>query len=322
MFKLAHDHNEKTKPINETVVKALQDEMDKDPMVVALEADLGDASGFSKIRASHPQQFVEVGIAEANMAGVAAGMSLLGYRPFMHTFSPFATRRCYDQIYLSGAYAHALINIYGSDPGFCAATNGGTHTTFEDVGLMRLIPNSIVVDACDDTQADWTVREFLKLTEGIHYLRANRKAVRKIYEEGSTFLLGKGNIIKEGQDLLIVAAGQLLADVLDATEVLEEKGISVEVIDMFTIKPLDYELLLQEIPGKKAILTIENASIYGGLGSEVNRVVAEKGLGIKVKNIGLEEQFGQVGPVDYLKKAYHLTKEDFIEKAEELLKGE
>ncbi|MGB4984412.1 MAG: transketolase C-terminal domain-containing protein [Erysipelotrichaceae bacterium] len=301
-----------------SVVETLQELMDKDINVVALEADLGGASGFTKIVKSHPQQFIQVGIAEANMIGIAAGMSSLGYKPFVHTFGPFATRRVFDQIFISGAYAHNTINIYGSDPGFCAGPNGGTHTTFEDVALMRTIPSAIVCDGADDTQLSFIIKEFSKL-EGIHYVRANRKGVRDIYTKDTKFTLGKGIICKEGRDVLVITSGQILADALDCAYELEKEGISVEVIDMFTIKPLDKELVLSEIKNKSVVVTFENHSIIGGLGSAISEVIAENGISTKFKRHGIDERFGQVGTQEFLQKEFRLTCVDLKKTIKELL---
>jgi transketolase len=201
------------------------------------------------------------------------------------------------------------MNIYGSDPGFTVGPNGGTHTTWEDVALMRAIPNSVVCDAADDTQMEWIIKEFSKL-EGIHYVRGNRKPVPNVYKKGSTFELGKGNLIKEGKDVLVIAAGQLVSDAMDAAEALEKDGISVEVIDMFTIKPIDANLILKKAAGKKAVITFENHSITGGLGSAVAEVLADNGVGIELTRLGVNEQFGQVGTPDFLQKEFKLTADD------------
>ena len=173
MFSLVTDRGMNSPELRAVVVNTLQDLMKTNDAVVALEADLGGASGFTKIAQSNPNRFVQCGISEANMVGVAAGMSTLGFKPFMHSFGPFVSRRVFDQVFLSGGYAHNTINIYGSDPGFCAGTNGGTHTTWEDVALMRTIPGAVVCDAADATQLDWIIRRFAEL-EGVHYVRANR----------------------------------------------------------------------------------------------------------------------------------------------------
>lgn len=302
-----------------TVVETLQDMMKTNDKIVALEADLGGASGFNKIQKSNPERFINVGIAEANMVGVAAGLNLTGFIPFMHTFGPFASRRVFDQLYLSGAYAQNTLNIYGSDPGFTVGANGGTHTTWEDVALMRTIPNSVVCDAADDTQLEWIIRKFAAM-EGIHYVRANRKAAANIYSPASTFEIGKGNIVRTGDDVLLIAAGQLLRDALEAADKLEDDGISVEVIDMFTIKPIDVHMILKESQSKKAVVTFENHSITGGLGSAVAEVLAEHAIGTRFKRIGVNERFGQVGTPDFLQKEYGLTAADLIDSIRKIMK--
>lgn len=306
MFQLAENTQEKGRELRMCVVETIQKMMSYDDKVVALEADLGGASGFTKIQKSNPDRFVQCGIAEANMIGVAAGLSITGFKPFVHTFGPFATRRVFDQIYLSGAYAGNTINIYGSDPGFSVGANGGTHTTWEDVALMREIPGAVICDAADDVQMEWILKEFATM-EGIHYVRGSRKDVRNLYEKGSTFTLGKGNVLKEGSDVLIIAAGQLVSDAMDCAKDLEKEGIQSEVVDMFTIKPLDKELILEEAKGKKLIVTIENHSIYGGLGSAVAEVIADENVNVPLKRIGVDERFGQVGTADYLQKEFGLT---------------
>lgn len=279
--------------------------------VIALDADLAAASKFSKISKAHPNRFINVGIAEANMIGVAAGLSLRGFIPYVHSFSPFATRRCFDQLYLSGGYAQTNIKVFGSDPGVCSAKNGATHTTFEDIALMRMIPNSMVFDPADGFQLRWLVKELSK-HYGIHYIRANRKAVPDIYDKESTFTIGRGNLLKEGNDVLLISMGETLKSALDAAEILEQKGISVSVIDMFTIKPIDRELIIKESKNKRLIVTYENHSINNGLGSSVAEILAEIGCDIPLRRIGINERFGQVGSLDFLKKEYGLTKENVV----------
>jgi len=303
MFQLAENRQEAGRELRDCVVETLQELMKDDDKITALEADLGGASGFTKIKKTNPERFIQCGIAEANMMGVAAGLSLTGFKPFTHTFAPFATRRVFDQLFLSGAYAGNTINVYGSDPGFSVASNGGTHTAWEDVALIREIPGAVICDPADDVQMEWIIKEFLKM-EGIHYVRSNRKAVRNVYKKGSSFKIGQGNILKEGKDILIIAAGQLVSEALDCAEELEKEGYSVEVIDMFTIKPLDEKLLIKEAKGKSKIVTIENHSIYG---SAVSEVIAENGISVPVKRIGVKEKFGQVGTAEFLQEEFGLT---------------
>lgn len=317
MFTLTENH-ETGKELRAVVVDALKDLMQTDSKVVALDADLGGASKWTDIAKTNPDRFINVGIAEANMVGVAAGLSLTGFTPFIHTFGPFATRRVLDQVYLSGAYAKNTINIFGSDPGFAAGHNGGTHTTWEDVALLRSIPDVVICDAADEVQMDWIIKEFSKLT-GVHYVRGNRKGVKHVYEKGSTFELGKGNLLKTGEDYLLVAAGQLVSETLELAEQLAANGVTTDVIDMFTIKPLDKELLLERLAGKKGVITIENHSITGGLGSAVAEVLADNGLAVPLKRIGVNERFGQVGTPEFLQAEFGLTTDKMLEQINQFI---
>lgn len=318
MWKILKEKPEKVREQRAVMYETLQNLMDENDKIIVLEADLGGASGSLKVKKSHPERFVECGIMEANMIGAAAGMSMRGFVPFVHTFSPFASRRVADQLFLAGAYSHNTINIYASDPGVCAAQNGGTHTTFEDISLMRAIPNVMVFDPADGVQLEWLVRELAGMT-GVHYIRTTRKNIMPIYESGSTFEIGKGNILRSGSDVLMLSMGSVLEDALAAAELLEKQGVSVEVVDMFTIKPFDRELLLRESAGKKLIVTCENHSVIGGLGSCVAEVLAEQGSHAPLKRIGVMDQFGQVGSLAYLKKAYGLDAESISSAVSEAL---
>ncbi len=304
--------------LRNVVANRLEKLMEKNDRIIALDADLSAASNWNKLAVTHPDQFINVGVSEANMVGMASGLSIAGFTPFIHSFGPFVTRRVFDQLYLSGGYAKTTINIYGSDPGFAVGPNGGTHTTLEDVALMRSIPYSVVCDACDATQMDWIIAEFSR-REGIHYVRGNRKSVHDIYPADTQFELGKGNVLREGTDGLLVASGQLVYEALEVANRLEKTGVSLTVIDMFTIKPLDEALLLKECQGKKFVVTLENHSITGGLGSAVAEVMAEHQLAIPLKRIGVSERFGEVGTPDYLQEAFGLTTEAIEEKIEDFI---
>jgi transketolase len=298
---------------------ALQSIMDSNPDVIALDADLAGASGWNAIAKSHPRQFVDVGIAEANMIGIAAGLSTLGFVPFVHSFSPFASRRVADQVYLEGSFARNTINIYASDPGICSATNGGTHTTFEDVAFMSAVPGVRIFHPADAVQLGWLVKTVAG-ERGVHYIRASRKTVPDIYEPGSTFEIGRGNLLREGRDLLIISAGELLGEALAAAEEMESLGVSSSVADMFTIKPLDAELIISRSRGKKLVITLENHSVHGGLGSAVASVMAAEGEGIPLRIVGVEDRHGQVGSFEFLKREYGLTSERVVSLAKEVMK--
>jgi transketolase len=318
MFKLADDFGAPGIPYRDAFNNTLIDVMKENDKVYMLEADLGGASGTLKIQKEMPDRFVEMGISEQDMMGTAAGMSSEGLVPFVHTFGPFATRRAFDQVYLSGGYAHNTINIWGSDPGFTVGANGGTHTTWEDMALMRTIPGAVVCDAADPVQMAWIVREFAK-TPGINYVRAGRKASFKVYAEDSTFELGRGNVIKQGTDVLIVSQGQLLKDAMEAAESLDAQGHSTEVIDMFCVKPLDVDLLLSEAKGKKAVVTFENHGVIGGLGDACASALMEAGVSVPFRRHGVTERFGQVGTMDWLQKEFKLTAADLEETVKALL---
>ena len=318
MFTLVNDRTQAGRAPRSVFVSTLQDLMATDDRVVCLEADLGGASGTAELAETNPDRYVQCGISEANMVGVAAGMSAEGFKPFAHTFGPFFARRAFDQIYLSGAYAHNTLNLYGSDPGFTVGANGGTHTTWDDVAIMRTIPGAVVCDAADDVEMEWIVREFAKM-EGVHYVRAARKGSRRLYEEGSTFEMGRGNVVRKGDDVLVVASGQLVHDALDAAEALEAKGVSVEVVDMFCIKPLDEGLVLSEAAGKRAVVTFENHGVVGGLGDAVAAVLAENGVAVPFRRHAVRERFGQVGSADFLQGEFHLTAGDLEGTIEGLL---
>ncbi|HQB31939.1 MAG TPA: transketolase C-terminal domain-containing protein [Erysipelotrichaceae bacterium] len=318
MIKLVKNRKEKGKELSKFFCQTVADLMDHDDKLVFLDADLASPSGSTIIEKSHPDKFINVGIAEANMVGIAAGLSIEGFKPFIHSFAPFASRRVFDQIYLSGAYAKSTINIYGSDPGFTVGPNGGTHTSFEDVALYRTIPDAVIVDVADTTQLESAIRQAAS-EPGIKYIRLNRKAVRNVYEPGSEFTFGKGVVVKEGKDVLVITAGQILSDALDAAEELEAKGVSVEVVDIYTTKPLDVELILSRVKGKKALVTFENHSIIGGLGSAVAEVLAEHNVNIVFKRHGVTDRFGQVGTPDFLQAEYNLTGKDLVKTIEALL---
>lgn len=287
------------------------------PEVIALEADLMSAITTNKIKAEIPKQLINSGIMEANMMGVAAGLSLTGKIPYVHTFGQFATRRTFDQLFVSGGYAKTNIKILGSDAGVTAEHNGGTHMTFEDIGLMRLVPQAHVYEASDSTMLGYMLRRIEK-EHGIHYIRTIRKNAIKLYEENETFEDGKGKLLRDGEDVTIIATGIMVAEALQAADILEKQGIQAAVIDMYSIKPIDAELITKYAQKTKAIVTAENHNVIGGLGSAVSEVLAENHP-VPMYRIGVREQYGQVGKVDYLKAYYKLTDKDIAEAANKLL---
>lgn len=312
--------NTKDIELRQVFVNTLDKLIEDNPKILVFEADLGGASGTTKLKDRHPKQFVQVGISEANMIGMAAGSSIRGYVPFVHTFSPFTTRRALDQIFIAGAYSGNTINIYGSDPGFCAGANGGTHSTYDDISTMRNIPGTIVLAPADSVCFEWCIKEVSKI-KGVNYIRANRKANPKIYENGSTFELGKGNILREGTDIVIYTMGELVIYALEAAEELEIEGISVEVIDMFSIKPIDKELIIQETKNKKLAITFENHNVLGGLGSSVAEIITENGICTPLHRIGVDNRFGQVGVPEDQRNDFQLTTERLVNEVINFVEG-
>lgn len=296
--------------------KTLKEMIEKDKNVVVLEADLSEAISTNSL--SNSENYINCGIMEANMIGVASGLSLLGYVPFVHTFAPFATRRAFDQIFLSGAYAKNNLKILGSDPGIYTQHNGGTHTSFEDIALMRTIPNATVMSISDCNMFKSILMQ-IKDLYGVHYMSVTRKGSYKLYDENEKFEIGKAKILKEGKDITIIACGSMVVEALKASDELEKQGIFATVIDMFTIKPLDKDIIIKYGKNTKGIVTVENHSIIGGLGSAVAEVIAENSLCPMVR-VGVEDKFGQVGTLEYLQEFYELTAEKIIKKSLELLK--
>ncbi|MFU1795766.1 transketolase family protein [Paenibacillus azoreducens] len=289
----------------------------KNSEVIALEADLMSAISTNKFKAACPDQFVNCGIMEANMVGVAAGLSLTGKIPYLHTFASFATRRAFDQLFISGAYAKLNIKILGSDAGVTSEHNGGTHMPFEDIGLVRIIPGATVIEVSDAAMLASMLRQVEQIY-GIHYIRTIRKKAVKIYDEHTDFEIGKGKVLREGNDVTLIASGIMVAEALQTADILAKEGIGAAVIDMFTIKPIDRDLIIKYAARTGAIVTIENHNCINGLGSAVAEVLAEHAP-TRLKRIGIDEQFGRVGTSDYLKEYYGLTKEHIARKTKELL---
>jgi len=216
--------------------------MEKHNEVIALEADLMNAITTNKVQDKYPERVINCGIMEANMVGVAAGMSIAGKYPFAHTFTAFASRRCFDQLFMSGAYQKNNIKIIASDAGVTAVHNGGTHMSFEDMGIMRGLADTVVMEMTDAVMFE-NILEQLAIKDGFYWIRTIRKNAVTIYEKGSTFEIGKGNVLKDGSDITLIANGIMVSEALKAAEILEKEGKSVAVIDMFTLNPIDKELI-------------------------------------------------------------------------------
>ena len=299
--------------------ETLYELMKTNPDIVVMDADLVSASGSGKLFKEYPDRCINMGISEANMMGAAAGMSLVGKIPFVHTFTPFATRRVYDQVYLSGAYQKANVRIFGSDPGFWASHNGGTHTSVEDVALMRAIPTMTVLAPADASAMKWVVEETSK-HYGMFYIRAGRKSTPDIYDASQSFELGKAIVVQDGEDGVIFSMGEMIYEALLASESLKKSHqLSIAVVDMFSLKPLDEACVIHMIKDKKFVIVAENHSVIGGLGSAVAQVMAASGNCPPLRQVGIQDHFGEVGTVDYLQKKFKLKSEDIIESVMDMM---
>ena len=292
--------------------------LETDKEVVYLDADLMSCIGTVKCMEKYPDRAINCGIAEANMAGIAAGLSIAGLKPIMHTFGPFASRRCYDQIFLSGGYGKNSITVIGTDPGVCASFNGGTHMPFEDMALYRAIPGATIFDITDVAMLEDILRQ-CKDINGVKYIRVGRKNNKKMYEKGSSFTVGKAITVKEeGRDCTIIACGIMVAKAMEAAEILKKDGIGVTVVDMFTIKPVDEEMVLKAAEQTGAIVTAENHNKIGGLYSAVVEVLANREP-VPVEYVAVEDEYGEVGPQDYLEERFGLTAEHIVKKVKKVI---
>ncbi len=301
------------KELRTVYMETLSQMMAKNPQIIAMDADLVGASGTAKLFKAFPERCINMGISEANMMGAAAGMSLYGKIPFIHTFAPFATRRVYDQLYMAGVYQQANVKIYGSDPGYLAIHNGGTHTSMEDIAITRVLPGLTVLSPSDATQFVWCLNKAAE-TYGCFYIRAGRKGTLDLYDSSSEFELGKGIILEEGNDVVMFAVGDMVSESLKVKAALESEGISVMIVDLFSIKPLDTELIRKVSVGKKLIVSVENHSKIGCLGSAVAEVLAENAIGVPLLLIAVNDRFSEVGTADYLSKTLELDPESIIRK--------
>ena len=274
---------------------------DHDDFVV-LDADLAAATQTGKFKAAHPDRFFDVGIAESNLMGVAAGIAAAGHKAFASTFAMFAAGRAFEQVRNSIGYPHLNVKIGATHAGISVGEDGATHQCNEDLALMRTIPGMTVIAPCDDVEAKAAVRAAYEL-DGPVYMRFGRLAVPVVNDaEDFEFEIGKGIVMREGTDVTIVACGLMVQSALEAAERLAADGISAEVIDMHTIKPIDADLIVESAKKTGRVVTCEEHSVIGGLGSAVCDVLAER-FPVPMRKLGVNDVFGESGPaVDLLHK--------------------
>lgn len=305
--------------MRQTLAGALVERAKTDDRIVVIEADLMSCHATKVFKQEFPERFVNVGIAEQNMIGIAAGMSTMGKIPFAYSFGPFATRRCYDQIFISVAYARQNVKIVGTDPGVLAEYNGGTHMPFEDMALMRAIPHMVCFEPVDATMLEKAVDQIVDY-QGAIYIRLQRKKAEKVFDDTLNFELGKAIKIKDGKDVTLIASGIMVARAIEAAELLKEDGISARVVNIHTWKPIDKDAIIKCAKETGAIVTCENHNVCNGLGSAVAEVVCQNSP-VPMRLVGVKDEFGQVGKNAYLSEQYHITTQDIVEAAREVVKN-
>ncbi len=311
--KLIGKHEKDSRACRDAMALTLNELMAEDKSIVYVDCDLMGCVNTKQLRKNYPDRAFEAGIAEGNAAGVAAGLAATGKKVFFHSFGTFSSRRCYDQIYLSAAYAGLSVRVLGSDAGVTAAFNGGTHMPLEDAAMYLSIPGATVLDPCDYDQLASITRSLVDV-EGVSFTRFVRKDVIQVYGEGSEFEIGKGVVLHESvQDqAVIITSGIMVDEALKAYESLQAEGVSVRVIDMFTWKPLDTELVIKAARETGAVVTAENHNVTCGLGSVVANCLAKHRPTVQ-EFVGVQDQFGQVGPQDYLMDTYGLRAANIVE---------
>lgn len=295
------------------LISEIEKIMEKDDRIVFVDADLGKAGSTMKLREKFPERALDVGVAEQNMASVAAGLSSYGFIPFISSFTSFASRRIADQIAISISYAGSNVKIIGLDPGISAELNGGTHMSFEDVGIIRSIPGTVIFEPVDVIQLVKALPQIVDY-KGMIYIRLFRKTTPKVFNNNYKFNLFKADVLKEGNDVSIFATGITVSESIKAVEILKKKGIDTELINVHTLKPIDKETIVSSIKKTKAVVTCENHNIIGGLRSAIAEVMTEEYLCAPFKYIGVHDCFGEVGRYDYLIKKYKLSADDIVEK--------
>ena len=289
---------------------------EKNENIVVLDADLSTATKTGIFAKKFPERFINVGIAEQNMMGIAAGLSTFGKIPYVSTFAVFAAGRAYDQIRNSIAYPKLNVKICATHSGITVGEDGATHQMIEDISLMRTLPNMTVISTSDDTQTRWAVEEISKIN-GPVYLRLSRLATDVIYNENQKFEIGKGIQIGEGTDATIISTGVCTAEAIKAMEILKSKNINVRVVDIHTIKPIDSELIIKCAKETGRIITVEDHNIIGGLGSAVCEVLSQN-YPTKVEMLGIKDKFGKSGKAEELMHDFEIDCDAIVKKIENI----
>ena len=286
--------------------------------IVVLDADLAAATKTGMFKKAYPDRFFDSGIAESNMMGVAAGLATTGYTVFASTFAMFAAGRAYEQVRNSIAYPHLNVKIGATHAGISVGEDGASHQCCEDIALMRVIPGMVIINPADDIEARAAVFAAAEY-EGPVYMRFGRLAVPRIFDESYKFELGKAVTLREGTDVTIIATGLMVNEAIEAAKALADEGISAEVINIHTIKPLDKEAVIRSAAKTGAVVTAEEHSIIGGLGGAVAEALCESGKPVPVVRLGVNDVFGRSGPAVELLHIYGLDAQNIVAKAKQAI---
>lgn len=287
--------------------------------VVVLDADLSKSTKTADFKAVAPERFFNMGIAEGNMMGVAAGLSTCGKVPFVSTFAMFAAGRAFEQIRNSICYPKLNVKVCATHAGLTVGEDGASHQAIEDISLMRGVPNMVVINPADDIETEAAIKAVAQM-EGPCYVRLGRMAVSRVNDEANyNFVIGKGITLAEGNDVAIIATGIMVEAALEAKEELAKEGINARVINIHTIKPIDEELIIKAAKETGVIVTAEEHSVIGGLGSAVAEVVSEN-CPVPVLRVGVKDTFGESGKPNELLEKYGLTSNDIVNKVKEVIK--
>ncbi len=308
-------NTENKKATRQSFGEALKELGAENEKVVVLDADLSGATKTNLFSKEFPNRFFDMGIAEQDMLGTAAGFASCGKIPYATTFAVFATGRAYDQIRNSICYPNLNVKICGTHSGITVGEDGATHQMLEDINILRALPNMKILSTSDDRQTKWAVKEMSKIN-GPVYIRLGRSAVPEIYDENQVFEFGKAVQIGEGTTATVFATGIMVSKALEAKEILEKEGIDIRVVDIHTIKPIDEETIVKCAKETNILLSAEEHNVIGGLGTAISEVLVEK-CPKRIIKIGVKDCFGRSGKAEELLEYYNLTAENIIEKIKE-----
>jgi transketolase len=306
-----------TMEMRQVFAAELDKRMATDKRICLIDADLCKANGRADLDKKYPDRAFNVGVAEANMISIAAGMSSYGMIPFTSTFTPFSTRRVCDQITISCVYAQQNVKIIGTDPGLTAEFNGGTHMSVEDIGVLRSIPNIVIFEPVDNLQMAQAVPQLIEYY-GTVYIRMFRKVPVPVFKDDYKFDLFKADVIEKGNDVTVIASGIMVSTALKVREILKTDHIDAEIINVHTIKPIDKATVVASAKKTGCLVTCENHNVIGGLYSAVSETLSAD-YPVPIEYIGIKDRFGQVGKMTFLVPEYEMTAEDVVKAVKKVL---